>query len=164
MNDGIVTIRPSTTDDAPVLILGRDEEFKRFMGEGSPEPRPAACIVVGDAVVGWVDYDHDREWLAPDEVNLGYNVFGPYRGRGYATRAVRLLLRHLALDTEWRVATLLIHPDNARSLRLARSAGFEPFGDLDGNPYWKQPVAAALDSQRQRTADRGSGQGADEAC
>ncbi len=147
MSDGIVTIRPSTADDAQVLILGRDEVFQRFLGEGSPEPRPAACIVVDDAVVGWVDYDHDREWLAPDEVNLGYNVFGPYRRRGYATRAVRLLLQHLAVDTEWRIGTLLIHPDNVGSLSLARRAGFERFGDLDGNPYWKQPVAAALVSQ-----------------
>ncbi len=147
MSDGIVTIRPSTADDAQVLILGRDEVFQRFLGEGSPEPRPTACIVVDDAVVGWVDYDHDREWLAPDEVNLGYNVFGPYRRRGYATRAVRLLLQHLAVDTEWRIGTLLIHPDNVGSLSLARRAGFERFGDLDGNPYWKQPVAAALVSQ-----------------
>lgn len=93
-------------------------------------------------MVGWVDYDHDRSWLEPGEVNVGYNVFAPFRGNGYATRAVRLLMQHLATDTEWRVATLLIHPENDRSLALARRAGFEPCGDIDGERYWKQPVAA----------------------
>lgn len=142
-SDDVVCIRPSTPKDVTVLIDGRDEEFHRFLGDGDADPRPVACIVVDGVVVGWVDYDHDRAWLEDDEVNVGYNVFPSFRGNGYATRAVRLLLRHLAADTEWQVATLLIHPDNERSLALARRAGFEPAGDLDGNPYWKQRMSAS---------------------
>jgi RimJ/RimL family protein N-acetyltransferase len=145
LSDGVVTIRPATTRDAPLLVEGRDEEFHRFLGDGDPEPRPVACIVVADQVVGWVDYDHDRPWLEDDEINVGYNVFADVRGKGYATRAVRLLMCHVATDTEWRVATLLIHPDNARSLALARRAGFERVEDLDGIPYWKQRVSSFID-------------------
>lgn len=141
LSDGFVSIRPSTSSDVAVLVEGRDEEFHRFLGEGDPEPLPVACIVVQDAIVGWVDYDHERPWLEADEVNIGYNVFRASRGNGYATRAVRLLMRHLALDSDWQVATLLIHPDNERSLALARRAGFTPAGELDGNPYWKQRVS-----------------------
>lgn len=144
-SDGLVGIRPCTSSDVVVLVNGRDEEFYRFLGEGDPEPRPFACVVVDDVVVGWVDYDHERPWLEADEVNIGYNVFREYRGNGYATRAVRLLMRHLALDTDWQVATLLIHPDNERSLALARRAGFVPVGELDGNPYWKQRVSVFVD-------------------
>jgi RimJ/RimL family protein N-acetyltransferase len=110
-------------------------------------------VVVDDVVVGWVDYDHDRPWLESDEVNVGYNVFRPFRGNGYATRAVRLLMRHLALDTEWQVATLLIHPDNERSLALARRAGFEPVGELDGNPYWRQRVSVFVDETPSPSSD-----------
>jgi RimJ/RimL family protein N-acetyltransferase len=145
LSDGVVTIRPSTSSDVPQLVDGRDAEFHRFLGDGDPEPRPVACIVVDGSVVGWVDYDHERSWLETDEVNVGYNVFRPFRGKGYATRAVKLLMRHLAADTDWRVATLLIHPHNERSLALARRAGFQPAGDLDGNPYWKQPVATRVE-------------------
>lgn len=141
LSDGVVTIRPPTPADVPLLVAGRDEEFRRFLGEGAPNPDPVACIVAGGAVVGWVDYDHDRAWLGPGEVNVGYNLFAAHRGRGYATRAVRLLLRHLAEDTACRVATLRIHPGNERSLGLARRAGFEPAGDIDGETFWKRPVA-----------------------
>jgi len=139
-SDGVVQLRRSTPDDVPVLVAGRDAEFSRFLGEGSDQPDPTACIVVEDGVVGWVDFDHDRSWLEPDEVNLGYHVFAPHRRRGYATRAVLLLMEHLARHTDWRVATLLIHPDNARSLAVAQHTGFVRVDDLDGNPYWKKPI------------------------
>jgi len=114
LTNGQVSIRPSSIDDVPALIAGRDAEFERFLGPGSSDPRPVACVVAEDHVVGWVDYDHDRYWLEPDEVNVGYNLFAAHRGHGIATTAVRLLLDHLAQDTNWRVATLLIHPENER--------------------------------------------------
>lgn len=145
LSDGPVTIRPSGPDDAAVLVAGRDEAFHRFLGPGDPSPSPVACIVVDGEVVGWVDHDHDRSWLAPHEVNVGYHVFAEHRGHGYATRAVRLLLEHLALDTDWRTATLLIDAANERSLALAARAGFHRVGDLDGHPYWKLDVAASID-------------------
>ena len=142
ISDGTVMIRPPTDGDAPLIVAARDELTRRFLGDGEPAPSPTACIVVEGAVVGWVDYDHDRSWLEPDEVNVGYSVFPTERGNGYAARAVRLLLRHLADETAWQVATLLIAPDNARSLAVARKAGFTRVGDLDGNPYWNRAVAA----------------------
>jgi RimJ/RimL family protein N-acetyltransferase len=140
LSDGLVAIRCPMADDGAVLVAGRDAEFFTFLGEGSAEPEPTACIVVNANVVGWVDFDHDRSWLQDDEVNLGYNVFEPYRGRGYATRAVLLLMEHLREHSDWRIATLLIDPDNARSLAVARRAGFVQVGDLDGNPYWKKQI------------------------
>lgn len=138
--DGLVTIRPVLPGDVAPLIAGRDEVFLRFLGPGDVDPRPTGCIVVAKTVVGWVDYDVDRSWLEPGEVNVGYNVFAAYRGHGYASRAVQLLMHHLAVDASYRVATILIHPENARSRALARRLRFTPHGDLDGNHYWKRPV------------------------
>ena len=140
LSDGVVLIRAPAPGDAATLVDGRDDVFHRFMGAGDPSPSPTACIVVDDEVVGWVDYDVDRTWLQPGEVNVGYNVFAPHRGNGYATRAVELLLQHLAADTTYDTATLLIDRDNDRSLALARRAHFDAHGELDGNCYWKRRV------------------------
>lgn len=140
--DGVVTIRPSTPSDTATLVRGRDDVFQRFLGPGSADPKPTGCIVVDGAVVGWVDYDAERPSLEPGEVNLGYNVFAPHRGKGYASRAVQLLMHHLADDTSWATATLLIHPDNDRSLALARRLRFVSHGELDGSRYWKRPIPA----------------------
>jgi len=140
LSDGVVVIRAPAEGDAALLVAGRDEEFHRFMGTGHEHPSPTACIVVDEEIVGWVDYDVDRSWLLPGEVNVGYNVFATRRGNGYATRAVELLLQHLADDTLYDTATLLIDPRNERSLALARRARFTAHGDLDGSSYWKRRV------------------------
>jgi len=140
--DGVVTIRPPQPGDSARLVAGRDAEFSRFLGQGSNEPDPVACVTVDDVVVGWVDHDSDRSWLLPGEVNVGYNVFASHRGRGMASRAVQLLLHHLALTDQCRTATLLIDPANARSQALAVRNRFERHDDLDGNPYYKRSVPA----------------------
>jgi len=140
ISDGVVELRAPRAGDSTRLIEGRDEVFHRFLGPGSSEPQPTACIVVGGEVVGWVDYDVDRRWLAPEEVNVGYNVFAEHRGKGYATRAVELLMRHFAEATDYSVATLLIDPANERSLALAARAGFTRVADLDGNRHFKRTV------------------------
>ena len=138
--DGVVTIRPPQPGDSARLIAGRDAEFHRFLGPGSDEPDPVACITVDGDVVGWVDHDAERYWLLPGEVNVGYNVFASHRGQGIATRAVQLLMHHLAITGQCRTATLLIHPDNVRSRALAERTRFERQADLDGNPYYKRTV------------------------
>ncbi len=142
ITDGVVTLCRPAPGDAAVLIAGRDEEFHRWLGEGSPEPAPTACIVVDDAIVGWVDHDTDadHDWLLPGEVNIGYHLFAPARGQGYATRALELLLRHLAADTDHRTATLLIALGNERSLAVAARADFTAHGEVDGSRYFKRPL------------------------
>lgn len=140
MTDGAVTIRPPRDGDAAILIAGRDEEFRRFLGEGDADPRPTGVIEVDGAVVGWVDYDVDRVWLDAREVNIGYHVFAAHRGKGYATRAVELLLRHLAVDTELTTATFLIDVVNERSMAVAERIGCGAPVDFDGNRYYKRTI------------------------
>ena len=125
LTDGIVTLRARRDDDVAILIAGRDAEFHRFMGPGSPDPQPTAVIEVAGDVVGWVDHDRDddRTWIEPDECNLGYHVFPTHRGRGIATRAVRLLLGLIADEGRFRTATFLIDASNARSLSVATGVG-----------------------------------------
>jgi len=124
MFDGVVALRAATPADAPTLIAGRDDTSRRYLGPGSEDPRPTAIITVHWHTVGWVDYDVERSWLRPGEVNVGYNVFPEHRGRGYASRSVQLLMHHLAVRTDVTSATLLIDADNERSLALARRLRF----------------------------------------
>jgi Acetyltransferase (GNAT) domain len=137
--DGLVTVRAPESGDGRVLIAGRDEAFDRWLGPGPADPQPVGCIHAGGQIVGFVDYDTDQEWLEPGEVNVGYSVFAPYRGRGYATRAVQLLLHHLAVRTGYTVATLLIDPANERSLAVAARIGATPAAHPGGR-YFRRPV------------------------
>jgi len=140
--DGVVTLRAPGPGDVDLLIAGRDEEFFRWFGAGATGPNPAACVWVDERLVGWVDYDldADHDWLRPGEVNVGYYLFAAARGKGYASRAVELLLEHLAHDTEHTVATLLIHPENARSLAVARRLGFVQKGEVNGEPFFTRDL------------------------
>lgn len=134
--DGTVIVRPFEESDGRKLVVGRDDESRRFLGEGSPDPRPLGVIVVDGDVVGWVDADDERDWLANDEVNLGYGVFPLARGRGYGTRAVLLLSEFLTQLDEPLRPTLLIDPANTPSRALAARAGFVDAGRLDDQLFF----------------------------
>jgi RimJ/RimL family protein N-acetyltransferase len=159
VSDGVIVIRPPQAGEADVLIAGRDAEWERWLGPGAERPQPAACVLIVDRLVGWVDYDMDRDWLEPGEVNIGYHVFATHRGQGYASRAVKLLLHRLALEGGHRRGTLLIHPDNVASLAVARRTGFTARGELAGCRYFARPVPSlsytdgTVTIRRQHAAD-----------
>lgn len=144
VTDGIFTLRPSEQDDRGALIAGRDDAFHRWLGPGSEDPRPTACILVAGEVVGWVDYDAEPEWLEPGAVNVGYNVFPLFRGRGYASRAVQLMMHHLAVRTDHRTAVLVIDADNLPSLALASRLGFQLVRDDKGQLQFTRPVPPVM--------------------
>jgi RimJ/RimL family protein N-acetyltransferase len=144
VTDGVVTIRPPRNGDAARLIAGRDDEWRRWLGPGADEPCPTACIVVDDVVVGWIDYDVDRDWLEPGEVNVGYNVFAPHRRNGYASRAVELLLQYLRESTSFDTATLSIHTENAASLAVAARTGFVESAPRATSRFFKRPLRTSV--------------------
>lgn len=138
LSDGLVTVRPFETPNRATLVGHRDTEFRRFLGEGSPDPTPSGCIWVKSRIVGWIDYDDERDWLGDDEVNVGYNVFANDRGNGYATRALRLLTSFLEQQVPAIRPTLLIDPANTPSLAVADRAGFRIAARVDGQHLLKQ--------------------------
>ncbi len=143
--DGVVALRAPGPGDAEVLVAGRDDEMRRWLGPGDPAPAPTAVVTVGGEVVGWVDADPGPSWLAPGQLNIGYALLPAHRGRGYATRAVALLLRRLALDpaTASGSVALLIDPANERSQAVARRLGCTPTGEVGGSTLFTRPAASA---------------------
>jgi RimJ/RimL family protein N-acetyltransferase len=69
-------------------------------------------------------------------VNIGYFLLVPYRRKGYATRALELLVAYLSDETDHRIATLLIDTRNERSLAVARRAGFSQVDDIGGGSFY----------------------------
>lgn len=141
LSDGTVTFRPPEAGEQALLVAARDSEFDRWLGAEAETGEPLACIVVDQQVVGWIDYDVERVWLEPGEVNLGYFLVPPARGHGYATRAVEPFLRYLAVETDHRMATLLIDLRNERSLAVASRANFKRADDIGGGAaYFKRAI------------------------
>lgn len=140
--DGVVELRAPTPADSERIVAERDADSFRWFGPGGGNPRPVACVWAEGELVGWVDYDRDddHDWLEPGEVNVGYCLFPAARGKGYASRAVELLLEHLRRDTEHEVATLLIHPENGPSLALARRVGFVQHGEVNAQPFFRRSL------------------------
>jgi RimJ/RimL family protein N-acetyltransferase len=141
-SDGIITLRPPEPGDRDALVGLRDAQFHRFIGEGAKDPRPTFCITIDGNVVGWVDHDAPgaQDWLTDDEVNVGYALHPAHRGNGYATRALQLLVHHLAETGGASTATLAIDHDNRASLAIAARAGFTRVDDLPRSRLFKRPV------------------------
>jgi RimJ/RimL family protein N-acetyltransferase len=141
LTDGVVTLRPPVEADAAQLaavVRASAAELARFM--------PWATADYGeDAALGWILGEHD-----PDEVryviigddgelaggcglnlfntvnhsaNLGYWLRSDRTGRGWATRATKLLARHGLTQLGLERIEILMAVENERSRRVAERAG-----------------------------------------
>jgi RimJ/RimL family protein N-acetyltransferase len=150
LRDGGLVLRPKVPGDADALTAAcQDPEIQRWTFVPSPYTRAdadhyialseqeaaagtAVHLVAVDAEDGRVlgsfsIMELDRE---PGYGEIGYWVAAEARGRGIATRAVRLL-------TDWGRAELgltrleiLPHKDNEASKRVAEKAGYRDTGQL----------------------------------
>jgi RimJ/RimL family protein N-acetyltransferase len=150
LSDGVVTLRPHAPEDRETVVAAfADRDIARWIRV--PDPYGPAdydaflarsrseleagrslnllIVAAGERVVGGVGL-HEAHGERPD---IGYWSAPHARGRGYVTRAVRLMRDH-ALALGYAHVDLLIHADNAQSQRVARAAGFERTGELTTCP------------------------------
>ena len=151
LSDGVVTIRAQDPEDVEADLEAKDEAQIRWLwlpGEremweaktpaqqreharrGLIENRKAfgpgpkwnfAVDSKGTRYVAYVDCDLANPNVPEGEANIAYSCHPEHRGRGYVSRAVRLVLRFLAEYTTASRAHLLVDPKNEASLRVARS-------------------------------------------
>jgi RimJ/RimL family protein N-acetyltransferase len=160
LTDGVVTLRPWRPTDAPAVFEAcQDPEIPRFISV-LPQPYtlddarwfvthsaeesasgPSAHFAIVDAASDRLLGAISRHGQAEPRAMFGYWLAREARGRGVATRALRLIV-------DWTMATtsiirfeLYTDVDNERSGRVALRAGFEREGirrawslDRDGRP------------------------------
>jgi RimJ/RimL family protein N-acetyltransferase len=133
LEDGEIVLRRLAARDVPAIVAAcQDPEIPRWTSVPSPYTEDdaraflrraagvSAILAAGDeeflGTIGW--------WWVADNVQFGYWVKREARGRGVATRALRLL-------SEWAFAELgacrlqlFAEPGNVASQRVAEKAGF----------------------------------------
>jgi RimJ/RimL family protein N-acetyltransferase len=166
LQDDRIGLRPLAVSDADAHLAGCDDVIDERLGGGEPSSRSQvkewlernsrAWSSGGDVIdlgiedlssgllCGSVGIQRGLDYLSPGQVNLAYALYPRWRGRGYATRAVRLAMQ--AAQERRPVAEFVIRaaPDNPESMAVAERAGFERSGhtnDAHGDLIWltRQP-------------------------
>lgn len=137
LGDGDVVLRPFVDEDVTAIVAAcQDPEIPRWTSVPSPyteadaraflmgAPNVHTFAVVDEATdellgsVGFQVIEHSR-------ATFGYWVAKEARGRGVATRALRLLVRHAVREHGLARLQLIVEPENVASIRVAESVGFQ---------------------------------------
>jgi len=146
-----------TPEFVEAVLEGRQEDAGRLLGIDVPQDFPSEgekgflglrlrqmrederfrtwcphAIVLGGQMIGHAGYHgppgvnskHD-----PEAVEFGYRIFPPYRGRGYATEAARMLMDLAEERASIRRFVLSVGPQNEPSLAIVRKLGFTQTGE-----------------------------------
>lgn len=151
LTDDVVTLRSLREEDAEALLAGEDEENRKWLqgGKASTLESTRAWIKKASGLAAWYLYDHyafaiednangvlagiidvhagvDVESkVQAGEANIAYSVQPEFRGKGYAPRAVNLVLSFLQTRGVEK-AFIRANPENASSIRVAEKCGFAP--------------------------------------
>jgi RimJ/RimL family protein N-acetyltransferase len=146
LSDGVLQLRVSREEDAPALAETDDELTLRwgFTGVAHTEAQArresasgalqwlvgaTAPFTMVDVATGLVAGSLRLRKAGPPQVGgIGYVVHPAFRGRGYTTRALRLLVPWAFEVADFARLELGAKEGNVASLRAAANAGFEPDG------------------------------------
>lgn len=150
LGDGVVTLRCLRPGDVGAMLAGEDDDQVRWLTDGRrSEPArtadwirenqrewrtggPRRNLGIVDAATGVLAGMVEAHLAVPElpagTANVAYAVFPPFRGRGYAARAVLLVCDWLARSTDATAAAVRVDPENLPSLGVAREAGFVEVG------------------------------------
>jgi RimJ/RimL family protein N-acetyltransferase len=149
LSDGVVVLDAFRLEDISAQLHGEDEEHARRFGwhpARSTEETVRTAILrwqeerrIGGRTRGLAVRDADTgELIGGCEIRLrdeaiaemSYWVFASHRGRGFASRVVRLACSYAFSDLGVERMELYIEPDNLASRAVAQNAGFVEEGLL----------------------------------
>jgi ribosomal-protein-alanine N-acetyltransferase len=131
---------PATWPESPDTLARR---LKQLEADSSLQPWLLRAIVLRDeqTLVGHIGFheapgpEHYRD-IAPGAAEFGYNIYEPYRRRGYAREAALALMDWAHREHGVPRFVLTISPDNLPSQALAANLGFVRIGshidEIDG--------------------------------
>jgi RimJ/RimL family protein N-acetyltransferase len=120
------------TDSADVLKLRKADILAD--PDYAPWSLRAISRIGDDGVIGRIGF-HTRpdpaylKETVPGGVELGYTIFAPYRGNGYAEEACMAMMRWAGIFGGVKRFVLSISPENAPSLAIAGKLGFRKIGE-----------------------------------
>lgn len=149
LSDGVITLSQLSLDDVDAHFAGEDELLVRWLNGGPGTragveeyirqcmqqwdidgPLRAFGIRVSAELVGTVDLRWGQPSLSAGQVNVAFGLYPAWRGRGLATRAVKLACRYAA-SAGASQAVIKVAPDNVASEAVARRSGFTALQDSD---------------------------------
>lgn len=154
LNDKVIILKPFTLADAEAHLAGEDEEQIRWLGEGHKSTIESVKNWIQNSQKSWngggtvfvfaiwsiedcrlvgmveANTEYEKiEGLQKGDVNISYAIYPDARGRGYASRAVSLVMNFLK-KKQFARSVLRISPDNINSLKIPNTFGFENTGEI----------------------------------
>jgi [ribosomal protein S5]-alanine N-acetyltransferase len=128
--------------------------FRRRQLERAPQAEPwlVRAVVLREtrAMIGHAGF-HGQPGVTstqdPDSVELGYTIFEPYRGHGYATEAAEALMAWAEREHGIRRFVASVAPTNEPSLAIVRKLGFVQTGE-----HWDEEDGLELVFELERPA------------
>lgn len=164
LSDGVITLRVLAPSDAAALAEA-DDELTRRLGFGAPAPTAAdhartaaragldwlvgmrAMLAIVDAATNAFAGSLTLRLAGPPQIGgLGYVVHPAFRGRGYTTRALRLLIPWAFGAAGFARLELGAKISNIASQRAALGAGFTEDGIRRGR--LREPDGTFTDETR----------------
>lgn len=148
LTDGTIVLRPFRLKDAEAHLAGEDKGQIRWLsgGKGTLESvkawirrnqinwqnnGPIFNFAIWDktthSLVGMVEANTDYqniEGVSQGDANISYGLYLTARGKGYASRAVKLVTDFLKTKRIKR-SVIRVNPENEASVRVARRLGYE---------------------------------------
>ena len=149
LTDGVVTLRPWRESDTEEALAGHDAEMAHWFGWDPAQVTPERHLA---AIANWrrrwaageqasFVVEHDGRLVGSVELtregaagaSVSWTSYAGYRRRGFATRAVRVLVDWALSDTlqgglGLQRVEARVEPDNTRSLSVATRAGMHREG------------------------------------